>query len=300
MNLGIGSGDAPDAVRANRERLAAAIGATPVFLRQVHGARVVSLDAHSAHAGVEAADAAWTSEPGVACTVLVSDCLPVLLAAPQARAVGAAHAGWRGLSAGVVEHCARAVCDAASCEPHELVVWLGPCIGPDAFEVGADVLMAFGVDPRPDERRSAFAISLVPTAIRVGAPTSRVWHAIGSLRSACGASAAAPGARCKTAHGSSRFVAMASPDAWPPRSGCVADARRARRRRDPISTMESASASGASPSTSVTSAPSHGAVVRRRLRERERSDDEYPSHGNDQHFVMWIAILRNGRVVNLR
>jgi YfiH family protein len=149
MNLGIGSGDTPDAVRANRDRLAAAIDATPVFLRQVHGARVVGLDAHSARAGVEAADASWTSEPGVACTVLVSDCLPVLLAAPQARAVGAAHAGWRGLSAGVVEHCARAVCGAASCEPYELVAWLGPCIGPDAFEVGADVLTAFGVDPRP-------------------------------------------------------------------------------------------------------------------------------------------------------
>jgi polyphenol oxidase len=149
MNLGIGSGDAPDAVRANRERFAAAIGAAPVFLRQVHGQRVVRLDAHSAGASVEAADASWTSEPGVACAVLVSDCLPVLFAAPQARAVGAAHAGWRGLSAGVLERCALAVCGGASCEPRELVAWLGPCIGPDAFEVGADVLYAFGVEPGP-------------------------------------------------------------------------------------------------------------------------------------------------------
>jgi hypothetical protein len=147
MNLGMGSGDALDAVQANRERFAAAIGATPVFLRQVHGERVVGLDANSARAGVEAADASWTREPGVACAVLVSDCLPVLFAAPQARAVAAAHAGWRGLSAGVLERCAHAVCGGASCEPHELVAWLGPCIGPEAFEVGADVLAAFGVEP---------------------------------------------------------------------------------------------------------------------------------------------------------
>jgi YfiH family protein len=149
MNLGLLSGDALDAVQANRERLAAAIGSTPVFLRQVHGARVVQVNAGSASAPVEAADASWTREPGVACVVLVSDCLPVLLAAPQARAVGAAHAGWRGLSAGVIEHCVRAICEGASCQAHELVAWLGPCIGPDAFEVATDVLVAFGVEPAP-------------------------------------------------------------------------------------------------------------------------------------------------------
>jgi hypothetical protein len=146
MNLGMASGDTPDAVRANRERFAAAIAATPVFLRQVHGERVVHVDAQSAAAPAIAADASWTREPGVACTVLVSDCLPVLFAAPHARAVGAAHAGWRGLSAGVLERCVEAVCDAASCEPSELAAWLGPCIGADAFEVGADVLIAFGVE----------------------------------------------------------------------------------------------------------------------------------------------------------
>ena len=147
LNLGAGSGDAPDAVRANRERFAAAIGATPVFLRQVHGERVVRIDASMAAAPAEAADASWTADPGVACTVLVSDCLPVLLAAPLGRAAGAAHAGWRGLADGVVERCVESVCGGAPCEPHELAAWLGPCIGPDAFEVGADVLAAFGVEP---------------------------------------------------------------------------------------------------------------------------------------------------------
>jgi polyphenol oxidase len=76
--------------------------------------------------------------------VLVADCLPVLLAAPQARGVGAAHAGWRGLAGGVLEATVQALCDATRCEPGELQAWLGPCIGPRQFEVGADVLAAFG------------------------------------------------------------------------------------------------------------------------------------------------------------
>jgi len=148
LNLGRSSGDAPDAVAANRARVAAASGATHVYLSQVHGDRVLALDAQTVP-GAHTADAAWTREPGLACTVMVADCLPVLLAAPQARAVGAAHAGWRGLAGGVVERTIEAVCGGASCEPHDLVAWLGPCIGPDAFEVGADVLQAFGAEPKP-------------------------------------------------------------------------------------------------------------------------------------------------------
>jgi len=81
--------------------------------------------------------------------VMVADCLPVLVAAPNGGAVGAAHAGWRGLAGGVVERTLAAVCRGASCEPHDLVAWLGPCIGPHAFEVGADVLEAFGARPEP-------------------------------------------------------------------------------------------------------------------------------------------------------
>jgi polyphenol oxidase len=143
LNLGRSSGDAADAVAANRARVAAASGATHVYMSQVHGDRVLTLDASSAH-GAHTADAAWTQRPGLACTVMVADCLPVLLAAPRARAVGAAHAGWRGLAGGVVERTIDAVCNGARCEPRDLAAWLGPCIGPDAFEVGADVLQAFG------------------------------------------------------------------------------------------------------------------------------------------------------------
>ena len=143
LNLGRASGYDPDCVRENRRRFEATIGAHPVWLSQVHGVQVVRLDGRGAAPAVEA-DAAITTEPGIACTVMVADCLPVLLAAPDGRGVGAAHAGWRGLAAGVLQATVVALCEAAACEPQELVAWLGPCIGPRQFEVGADVLAAFG------------------------------------------------------------------------------------------------------------------------------------------------------------
>jgi YfiH family protein len=146
LNLGLGAGDEPAAVRANRERFAAPIGARPVFLTQVHGARVVNLDTLAPEALAQA-DASIATRPGLACTVMVADCLPVLFAAPQRRGVGAAHAGWRGLAAGVLDNTVQALCEAAACAPQDLVAWLGACIGPQAFEVGADVLHAFGADP---------------------------------------------------------------------------------------------------------------------------------------------------------
>lgn len=141
LNLGRTSQDDRAAVAENRRRFEAALGATPTYLSQVHGTRVLRLPAGE---GPHEADASITTEPGVACTVMVADCLPVLFAAPQARAVGAAHAGWRGLAGGVLDATVVALCDAAACSPGELVAWLGPCIGPRAFEVGADVLEAFG------------------------------------------------------------------------------------------------------------------------------------------------------------
>jgi polyphenol oxidase len=98
-----------------------------------------------------AADASFTTEPGIACTAQVADCLPVLFAAPAGRAVGAAHAGWRGLSLGVLEATVQQLCAAARCEPAELQVWLGACIGPTRFEVGVDVLQAFGADPQTSD-----------------------------------------------------------------------------------------------------------------------------------------------------
>lgn len=157
LNLGSAVADDPVAVAENQRRFAAALGATPVWLEQVHGARVVRLtDDHAAVARPpERADASVSAVPGLACAVRVADCLPVLLAAADGRAVGAVHAGWRGLAAGIVEAAVEALCEMAHCEPSSVHAWLGPCIGPRAFEVGADVVEAFGGGARFSARRRA-------------------------------------------------------------------------------------------------------------------------------------------------
>ena len=144
MNLRDGPGDDPRSVQRNRELLQGAIGAPAVYLNQVHGVQVVRLGATDALPGapLHRADASVTTEPGIACAVQVADCLPVLFAAPGG--VAAAHAGWRGLSSGVLEATVASLCDAAACRPADVHAWLGACIGPNKFEVGADVLAAFG------------------------------------------------------------------------------------------------------------------------------------------------------------
>ena len=146
LNLGDHVGDDPQAVAHNRALFVRALGVRPVWLHQVHGAHVVDASAHT-DGPPPTADASWTSESGIACVIGVADCLPVLLAACNGGAVGAAHAGWRGLAAGVVEAALAAVCRAASCGPSDVEVWLGPAIGPDHFEVGEDVLEAFEGGP---------------------------------------------------------------------------------------------------------------------------------------------------------
>lgn len=145
LNLGSAVADAASAVAENRRRFAAALGVPAVYLRQVHGARVLRLTpADARRDDPPEADAAITTAPGIACTVLAADCLPVLFAAPAGRGVGAAHAGWRGLAGGVLDATVAALCQATACAPADLVAWLGPCIGPRQFEVGADVVAAFG------------------------------------------------------------------------------------------------------------------------------------------------------------
>lgn len=157
-NLGDHVGDDPASVRANRQVLARCLPARPVFMTQVHGEAVVRLqaDAGSDGAAPMQADGALTTEPGVACVVMVADCLPILLAAPEGRGVAALHAGWRGLAGcgpacptgqGIVRTGVLALCEATGADPADVRAWLGPCIGPQAFEVGADVLAGFGVTP---------------------------------------------------------------------------------------------------------------------------------------------------------
>ncbi len=150
-NLGDHVGDDPADVALNRQRLHQRLGARPVFLQQVHGSGVVELRPDTPD-GVEA-DACWTSHPGLACTVMVADCLPVLLAADDGSSVAAAHAGWRGLAGldgrGILEAlCAAWPAARTPAQRARVHAWLGPCIGPQAFEVGPEVRQAYvATDP---------------------------------------------------------------------------------------------------------------------------------------------------------
>lgn len=150
MNLGDHVGDAPQHVARNRALLADRLVARPVFMKQVHGADVLQLDA-STPDGVMA-DGALALEPGLACVVMVADCLPILLTHERLPVVAALHAGWRGLAGpegglGIVESgWARLQAATGLAGPDlasGLMAWLGPCIGPSTFEVGAEVRQAF-------------------------------------------------------------------------------------------------------------------------------------------------------------
>ncbi|ALP52859.1 laccase [Candidatus Tenderia electrophaga] len=138
LNLGDHVGDVPDAVAENRRRLRQQhqLPADPVWLKQVHG--VVVVDAATVHGRPEA-DAAFSRQSGVVCTVMTADCLPVLLCDRHGTVVAAVHAGWRGLVHGVIEATVRRMGVSAD----KLMAWLGPAIGPAAFEVGEAVRAQF-------------------------------------------------------------------------------------------------------------------------------------------------------------
>ena len=135
LNLGDHVDDQPQAVAENRRRLTEHFGIAPAWLQQVHGVAV----AHADPSIVAIADASWSATPGVACTVMTADCLPALFCNRAGTRIAAAHAGWRGLAAGVLE----ATLDSLDTPPVEVMVWLGPAIGPERFEVGGEVREAF-------------------------------------------------------------------------------------------------------------------------------------------------------------
>ncbi|WP_339414391.1 peptidoglycan editing factor PgeF [Pseudomonas sp. EA_35y_Pfl2_R5] len=149
-NLGGHVGDDPKAVLKNRQRLVSLLGCRPAWLQQVHGVAVVEANP----ALVLEADASWTSKPGIACTVMTADCLPALFCDRAGTRVAAAHAGWRGLAAGVLE----ATLDQLAVPADQVLVWMGPAIGPQAFEVGAEVREAFVA--RHAQAAAAFQLSV--------------------------------------------------------------------------------------------------------------------------------------------
>ncbi|VCU70298.1 Laccase domain protein YfiH [Pigmentiphaga humi] len=141
LNLGMHVGDDPAAVAENRRRLRAQLPAEPYWLEQVHGTRVADADREAVPAP---ADAAVTRVPGRVLAIMTADCLPVVIAAEDGGVLGAAHAGWRGLAAGVLEATVAAMASSAA-----LRAWIGPAIGPAAFEVGDEVRAAFAAVSEP-------------------------------------------------------------------------------------------------------------------------------------------------------
>lgn len=134
LNLGAATGDEPGRVAENRRRFAALLPSAPGWIRQVHGAGVVRREALDSHTDPPEADALVCHTPGLACTILTADCLPVLLCDAEGIRVAAAHAGWRGLVAGVLQ----ATVAAMDADPARLLAWIGPGIGPLAYTVGED------------------------------------------------------------------------------------------------------------------------------------------------------------------
>ncbi|VVN84941.1 Polyphenol oxidase [Pseudomonas fluorescens] len=135
LNLGDHVDDRPGAVAENRRRLTDHFSIKPAWLQQVHGIAVAQADPGI----VATADASWTATPGIACTAMTADCLPALFCNRAGTRVAAAHAGWRGLAAGVLE----ATLDTLDVPAEDVLVWLGPAIGPKAFEVGPEVREVF-------------------------------------------------------------------------------------------------------------------------------------------------------------
>lgn len=156
LNLGVHVGDNPEHVMRNRALLRRLLPSEPAWLSQVHGAGVVDAATVS---GMPEADASFAAVPGAVCAIQTADCLPVLLCDADGRAVGAAHAGWRGLVNGVLENTIDRMRGAGA---GDITAWLGPAIGPECFEVGQDVLAAF------TERDPALRSAFVPIPDRPG------------------------------------------------------------------------------------------------------------------------------------
>ena len=142
LNLGLHVGDDLNTVMQNRALLQAGLPGAPAWLNQVHGAHVVDT---AAVRDMPDADASIATRPGVVCAIMTADCLPVLFADRAGTVVGAAHAGWRGLAQGVLQNTVARMREAGA---GEITAWLGPAIGPQAVEVGAEVRAAFAeADP---------------------------------------------------------------------------------------------------------------------------------------------------------
>ncbi len=184
LNLGMHVGDDPQTVARNRALLRTMLPGEPAWLNQVHGADVV--DAAVVN-GVPDADASWAAAPGKVCIIMTADCLPVLFCTTDGRTVASAHAGWRGLAGGVLQNTVRALKRASDAE---ILAWLGPAIGSDAFEVGQDVKDVFvGTDP-------AMERAFVPEEGVPGKYLADIYQIARTILSGLGVTAVYGGDRC--------------------------------------------------------------------------------------------------------
>lgn len=144
LNLGSHVGDDPMVVQKNRDALKSLLPNEPIWLNQIHGTQVVDADDYGNGGGVPSADASVTKTPGRVLAIMTADCLPVLLASTDGKVIGAAHAGWRGLAAGVIEQTVALMrAKQGDQTQSEILAYLGPAIGPHAFEVGSEVRDVF-------------------------------------------------------------------------------------------------------------------------------------------------------------
>ncbi|QLF93000.1 peptidoglycan editing factor PgeF [Pseudomonas sp. ABC1] len=181
LNLGDHVGDDAGAVAWNRRHLEQTLGCRPAWLSQVHSTLVVEADPFQ----VRVADASFTTEAGLAAVVLTADCLPVLFCDRAGTRVAAAHAGWRGLAGGVLEETVAAM----ACAPGELLAWLGPAIGPGAFEVGEEVREAF-------VSQHALALDAFSPSVNTGRHMADLYRLARIRLAACGVQAVSGGGFC--------------------------------------------------------------------------------------------------------
>ena len=199
-NLALHVGDVDATVQANRQSLAEALrlSQTPLWLDQVHGTEVVY---GPQAAPATQADASFSDQPGLACAIMTADCLPVLFCNQQGTQVAAAHAGWRGLCNGILRKTL-----ARFTRPDQVMVYLGPAIGPEAFEVGAEVLQAF-IQGAPEGAQRARHIEAIQTAFvpsQQGKYLADLYALARAELTACGVSAICGGGYC-TFKDSTRF-----------------------------------------------------------------------------------------------
>ena len=188
LNLGLHTGDDRETVQANRARLQARLPGRPAWIAQVHGAAVVVASTVQPGGPVRTGDASIATAPGVVCAILTADCLPVLFADLGGKVAGAAHAGWRGLAGGVLEQTVAAMRAAGA---GEITAWLGPAIGPGAFEVGTDVLAAFEA-ALPGQAADAFR----PTPERPGKYLADIYMLARRMLARAGVTRVHGGGRC--------------------------------------------------------------------------------------------------------